>query len=165
MRPDMSTEKTYNITSNSPEDTEKLAARLGASLRGGEVIELVSDLGGGKTTFVRGLARGMGIDDHVASPSFTLSKVYASPTKSLHHFDLYRLTEPGLIAHELHDILGDESIVTVVEWAEAVAHVLPDSRLKISIQNKGENKREISIIYPDSLGYVIESLVSTGNKG
>ncbi len=67
---------TLQIDTTSPEDTLNLAAKIGARLRGGEVIELVSDLGGGKTVFVRGLAKGMGSDDQVASPTFTISREY-----------------------------------------------------------------------------------------
>jgi len=82
---------TLRITSESPEATEQLAEAIGRRLTGGEVIELVSDLGGGKTTFVRGLARGLGSADVVSSPTFTVSKVYKADKLELHHFDFYRL--------------------------------------------------------------------------
>ena len=68
-------QQTCDITSTSIEDTERIAALLGSNLRGGELIELASDLGGGKTTFTRGLVRGGGSDDSVASPTFTISRV------------------------------------------------------------------------------------------
>src|SRR5690349_8475192 len=103
----MSTVETWQIKSSNSENTEQLGRELGARLRGGEVIELASDLGGGKTTFVRGLAVGMGSIDAVSSPSFTISQVYNSDNLSLHHYDFYRLGEPGLMAQELSEVLDD----------------------------------------------------------
>lgn len=138
--------------------TEDLAARLGQRLRGGEVIELVSDLGGGKTTFTRGLAKGFGSDDHVASPTFTVSKVYKAGKKEFHHFDFYRLAEPGIMAHELQDLVGDPEIVVVVEWGEAVQHVLPADRLAVRLERSGEDSREITFDAPENLAYLLEGL-------
>lgn len=146
------------METNSAEETEQLAERLGQNLRGGEVIELVSDLGGGKTTFVRGLARGLGSPDRVASPTFTVSKVYKSGDRELHHFDFYRLADAGVVAHELHDLVGDKQVVIVVEWAEAVRHVLPADRLTIQLKRTGENSRELSLKCPESLIYLMEKL-------
>ncbi len=134
-------------TSNA-EETEAIGEQIGAQLIGGEVIELSSDLGGGKTTFVRGLARGVGSADRVASPTFTISKVYQAPDFAIHHFDFYRLQEAGLIKHELEDVLGDEKVVTVVEWSDVIADVLPEHTIKIDITSNGENRRTIAIDQP-----------------
>jgi tRNA threonylcarbamoyladenosine biosynthesis protein TsaE len=139
-------------------DTERIAAAVGAHLRGGEVIELVSDLGGGKTSFTRGLAHGADSKDRVASPTFTVSKVYSAPTFAIHHFDFYRLADAGLAAHELQDIIHDPEVVIVVEWSDVVAHVLPDDRLKIHIATTGDESRTLTLTYPDSLHYLVESL-------
>jgi tRNA threonylcarbamoyladenosine biosynthesis protein TsaE len=122
------------------------------------VIELVSDLGGGKTTFVRGLARGMGSADKVSSPTFTVSKVYKTGELELHHFDLYRLGQAGLIEYELQDILNDPFVVTVVEWAHVAEHVLPQERLTVDIKPTSEDQREITFHYPSSLAYLVEGL-------
>jgi tRNA threonylcarbamoyladenosine biosynthesis protein TsaE len=155
----MSTVVTWQTSTTSSEDTEQLAEKLGKSLRGGEVVELVSDLGGGKTTFVRGLARGMGSQDRVASPTFTISRVYeAAENREMHHFDFYRLGEAGLIAEELEDILNDPSIVIVVEWANVVHDVLPDDRLTITIEQTGSDKRNVTFSAPESLEYLIEAV-------
>lgn len=154
----MSTDMTWQIESTSSDDTEKLAELLGKKLRGGEVIELVSDLGGGKTTFVRGLAKGMGSTDNVASPSFTISKVYKAGELELHHFDFYRLKEAGEMVHELHDLLDDPKIVVVVEWADVVKHVLPAEHLKVEIKTTGEDDRLLEFSYPKKLSYVMEQL-------
>ncbi|MDZ7744645.1 MAG: tRNA (adenosine(37)-N6)-threonylcarbamoyltransferase complex ATPase subunit type 1 TsaE [Candidatus Saccharibacteria bacterium] len=146
------------VKSHKAQDTEQLAEKIGKQLRGGEIIELSSDLGGGKTTFVRGLARGAGSSDMVASPTFTISKQYDTPSVCIYHYDLYRLDEAGLIAHELDDSLEDESGVVVVEWSEVVAHVLPEKRLKITLDNSGDNSRVITLEYPKQLAYLMEEL-------
>jgi tRNA threonylcarbamoyladenosine biosynthesis protein TsaE len=146
------------VTTHSPTETEALAKRLGKNLRGGEVIELVSDLGGGKTTLVRGLAEGFGSDDKVASPTFTVSKVYKAGKKELHHFDFYRLSDPGILAYELHDLVGDPLAVTVIEWADVAHHVLPEERLTIRLKRTGDEERELSFEYPETLKYLLEGI-------
>lgn len=131
---------------------------MGKALKGGEVIELVSDLGGGKTTFVRGLAHGAGSKDKVGSPTFTISKVYNAPKFDIHHFDFYRLPDPGLVANELAEVLGDEHIVTVIEWADVVSHVLPGNRLHINIRQTPSGARELTFRASEPLAYLLEAL-------
>src|SRR4051794_32756276 len=97
----MSTEPTLQIISESSEATYELGSKIGAGLRGGEVIELVSDMGGGKTTFVRGLARGVGYKGAVSSPSFTVRNEYKANKLTLYHYDFYRLSDPGILREEL----------------------------------------------------------------
>jgi tRNA threonylcarbamoyladenosine biosynthesis protein TsaE len=144
----MSTELTWSVVSRSAEETEALGAKLGSKLRGGEVIELVSDLGGGKTTFVRGLARGMGSEAKVASPTFTLSREYKAGRLTLYHFDFYRLSEPGIMTDELAEIVGDPKAVVVVEWGDIVEYVLPAGKMTISFKVLTENERELTFTYP-----------------
>jgi len=122
------------------------------------VIELASDLGGGKTTFVRGLVRGSGSEDKVASPTFTISKVYAAPHFEIHHFDFYRLVDPGIMADELAELLGDPKIVVIVEWAGVVHHVLPNERLDISISQTPEGVRRLTFQAPTDLLYLVEAV-------
>jgi tRNA threonylcarbamoyladenosine biosynthesis protein TsaE len=154
----MSTDKTWQIVSDSYEITEQLAAKLGANAQGGEIIELISDLGGGKTTFVRGLARGLGSIDHVSSPTFKISNVYRGKDLTLYHYDFYRLPEAGLLAHELHDALEDPKAVIVVEWGEIVRDVLPEKRLTIKMTHINENSRELTFQTPKELEYLLEGL-------
>ena len=123
-------------------------------MRGGEVIELVSDLGGGKTSFVRGLAKGMGSHDAVRSPSFTLSNQYRAGGLTLHHFDFYRLAEPGIMKNELAEVLADPRAVVAVEWGDIVGDVLPAKRLTVHIKATAETVREFNFAYPDSLQYL-----------
>lgn len=151
-------QQTCDITSTSIEDTERIAALLGSNLRGGELIELASDLGGGKTTFTRGLVRGAGSDDSVASPTFTISRVYKTPSFNIHHFDFYRLEDAGLAAYELQDLLDDPTVVVIVEWAGVVDHVLPTDRLTITITSLAETTRLLSCSFPEDLKYAMEGL-------
>lgn len=128
---------------------------VGSKLRGGEVIELVSDMGGGKTALVRGLAAGMGSKDAVHSPSFTLSNVYKSDDLNLYHFDFHRLNDPGIMRDELAEILDDSKNVAAIEWAKIVEDVLPSDRLTIRIKPIGETSRELIFEYPEKLSYLI----------
>ena len=145
---DMNTELTWRTITHNAEETEELGAKLGQKLCGGEVIELVSDVGGGKTTFVRGVARGMGSQDKVASPTFTLSREYKAGKLTLYHCDFYRLSEPGIMTDELAEVVGDPKAVVVVEWANIVEYVLPDDKVTISFKVLAENERELTITYP-----------------
>ena len=146
------------LASKSEQETEQLAARLAENLHGGEVVELVSDLGGGKTTFTRGLAAGLSSKDTVASPTFTISREYGGGRLHIYHFDFYRLGEAGVTADELAEVVGDESAVVVVEWAEVVQHVLPTERLTIRIKASSEHARELYCTYPSSLAYLLKGL-------
>lgn len=152
----MSTEKTWQMHSRSSEDTEALGERIGARLRGGEVIELVSDLGGGKTTFVRGFARGAGSRDRVASPTFAISREYKAPRLTIIHFDFYRLQEAGIVAEELREYVGAPDSVVVVEWGDIVQDVLPANRLTIHLEQNGEKTRDITCHYPDALEHLLQ---------
>lgn len=154
----MSTEGTWQTNSISSEATELLGQLLGRALKGGEVIELVSDLGGGKTTFVRGLAKGAGSKDKVASPTFTISKVYETDGFEIHHFDFYRLHEAGIVADELSEVVGDPRVVVVVEWADVVQHVLPEDHLTIGFTQTPTGDREITFRIPEGLDYLLKAV-------
>lgn len=159
----MSTGVTLHIESTSSSATEEIAAKMGNRLKGGEVIELMSDLGGGKTTFVRGLARGAGSRERVASPTFTISKVYTAPAVDIWHFDFYRLQDAGITAAELQEAASDPRVVTVVEWGEAVQSVLPPERLTVQIKPTGNDSRQLIITCPDSLQYLIQDYADSND--
>ena len=142
----------------SADATETVGHNIGASLRGGEVIELISDLGGGKTTLTRGIVRGAGSQDHVSSPTFTISNLYESKDFTIHHFDFYRLGEAGLMEHELEDIIGSTDSVVIVEWSDVVAHVLPDDRLTINFGTDGEDGRTLDLEFTEKLEYLVDKL-------
>lgn len=140
-----------------PNHTLRLAEKIGRRVRGGEVIELISDLGGGKTTFVRGLARGMGSRDVVRSPTFTLGNEYRTKDLSLHHLDFYRLPEPGIMQNELAEILADDKAVVAVEWGAIVNDILPSDRLTVTIKATGPESRELTFEFPDRLEHLMKN--------
>ena len=155
---DMNTDLKLQIRSTDSVVTETLGANIGSHLRGGEVIELTSDLGGGKTTFTRGLVRGAGSDDHVSSPTFTVSKIYQANSLQMHHFDLYRLQEAGIMAHEIVELQQDPENVLILEWAGVAEEVLPKERLIVSFDTIGESERDIIITYPETLSYLVKDI-------
>ena len=128
------------------QETRALGKKIGLLLVGGEVIELIGDVGAGKTTFVKGLAVGLGIDEDVQSPSFTISRVYdARDGLLLSHYDFYRLSDAGIMADELIETTQDPTTVTVIEWADIVDGVLPERRLRIIFSSPTENTRELQL--------------------
>lgn len=119
-------------------------ARLGALLRGGEIIELIGDVGAGKTTLTKGIASGLGVDEDVQSPSFTISRVYDTPKGiQLAHYDFYRLQDAGIMADELHETVHSPDTVTIIEWAAIVEGVLPADRLSVHITSISEHGRKV----------------------
>lgn len=110
------------------------------------VIELTGDLGAGKTLLVRGLARGLGIKDTVASPTFTISRIYQIPGGGeLHHFDFYRLNDADIVNRELAEAAGDQQAIVAIEWAEHAGDVLPPDRLVVALSADGEEGRRIKL--------------------
>ena len=109
------------------------------------VIELIGDVGAGKTTFVRGFAKGLGIKQKITSPSFTISKSYALPDgRTLTHYDFYRLSDPGLMANDLQEKIHDHHII-IIEWGNSVKNLLPENRIVITISKNDDGSREIDI--------------------
>jgi tRNA threonylcarbamoyladenosine biosynthesis protein TsaE len=149
---------TWQTESTSSAHTEQLAALLGANLRGSETIELISDLGGGKTTFARGLVRGAGSLEKVGSPTFTISREYRTPKWTIYHFDFYRLNQAGIVAQELAEVVQDPQAVVVVEWGDIVHDVLPADRLAIRFQQTAEDTRLLTFEYPKSLAYLLQGI-------
>lgn len=108
------------------------------------VIELIGDVGVGKTTFTRGLANGLQIEKPITSPSFTIAKSYALPNGgTFTHYDFYRLPEPGLMIEDLEENLKNPNNIIVIEWGESVANLLPENHFKISISYNDDGTREI----------------------
>jgi len=108
-------------------------------------IELLGDVGAGKTTFTRGLAKGLGVKGEISSPSFTISKSYRGEKADLVHYDFYRLSDPGLMSEDLAESVSDPNAITVVEWAQSTEDVLPENRKVITIKYIDENTREVTV--------------------
>ncbi len=116
------------------------------NLKTPQIIELIGDVGAGKTTFVRGLAEGLKIKEPITSPSFTISKSYALPTGGhLVHYDFYRLNDPGLMTEDLSENLNNSNNIVIIEWGNSIANILPKDRLKIKI-GYTDNGRNIEVI-------------------
>ncbi len=132
--------------SKTENDTNQLAAKIAKKLKGGEIIALEGDLGAGKTTFVKGLARAFGIKQHVTSPTFVLMKVYAmghkpSAISQLVHVDCYRLDEPQELFYlGLEEYLNKPDSLVVIEWADKIKDYLNKFKkiiwIKIQIKNQ-----------------------------
>ena len=127
---------------------------LGHNLIGGEVIELKSDLGGGKTTLVKAIVGGTDSSDNVSSPSFGLINEYSTSNFKIYHMDFYRIADPGIMEQEVKELIEDKSNVIIIEWADSIADFLPEQRLVINIKVESENTRLLSIKYSRELAYL-----------
>jgi tRNA threonylcarbamoyladenosine biosynthesis protein TsaE len=129
------------LESASPEETERIAARLAAGLGAGDVILVQGELGSGKTTFVRGAARALGVEGPVTSPTYTIGHRYTGRV-DVSHLDLYRFE--GMSHAEWGDLEEYfENAVVFVEWPQAGAGFLPPERARVSLQHLGETRRLI----------------------
>lgn len=130
--------------STSPEATVALGRALGAGLFPGAVVALVGELGGGKTTLVRGLAAGLGVRDAVTSPSFTLMHEYEGPVP-LFHFDAWMAgRETGFLEDGGADYLGGDG-VAVVEWADRIEALLPRPYLRVTLAHRSPAERRLEL--------------------
>ncbi|MCL5411529.1 MAG: tRNA (adenosine(37)-N6)-threonylcarbamoyltransferase complex ATPase subunit type 1 TsaE [Patescibacteria group bacterium] len=135
--------------SHSAEETKKFAQEFAQKLQGGEVIALIGNLGGGKTTFTQGLAEGLGIKQRVLSPTFVLMRSYpfkkGGKSLTLYHLDLYRLEKSKEAkALGLEEIWSDPKNVVLIEWAEKIKSLLPEKTIEIRFEYLEENERKIS---------------------
>ena len=132
------------IYTKSKAETEQAGAELARTLPDGAVVALYGDLGAGKTAFVRGMARGMGISARVSSPTFTIVNEYLG-ARELYHFDMYRLAS----SDELFDIGWEDYLrrggVCAVEWSENVADAFEGDEITVRIEKLGDEERKITI--------------------
>lgn len=138
------------ITSTSFEQTMQIAEKIGQGIKFPCVISLKGDLGAGKTTFTKGLAKGLNITEDITSPTFTIMNEYNSSPFNLYHFDMYRLADMeeaiNLGFEEYFDLKLLKGVV-VVEWAENVEGLLPIKITEIELVKTGEESRDIIIEY------------------
>ena len=136
------------IETRSPEMTYRLGEAIGRQVKPGDIICLNGDLGVGKTVFTQGLALGLGIDEPVCSPTFTIVQVYDEGRMPFYHFDVYRIgdiEEMDEIGYEDY-FYGDG--LTMIEWANLIEEILPSKRKEITIEKdleKGFDYRRITI--------------------
>jgi tRNA threonylcarbamoyladenosine biosynthesis protein TsaE len=137
------------VESSSPEETEGLAARLAAVLEPGDVVTVAGELGSGKTTFVRGACRALGVDDRVTSPTFTIGHRYHG-TVDVSHLDLYRFT--GVSSAEWGDLEPYfEDAVVFVEWPEAAGEDIGPVRAAVRLRHSTPTRRLIDLRAENSL--------------
>ena len=145
------------IISKNQEETMNLAAEIAKKLHGGEVLALTGELGGGKTTFTKGLAEALKVEESITSPTFVMLKVYNAilpPTNlqgsfkkvKLIHIDAYRTeTIEDIKSVGIEDYLNRDDVVMVIEWAEKIREILPKDTIDITFKFIDENIREITI--------------------
>jgi len=148
--------KTKKITTE--EDLILFGEKLGKNLRAPKVIELIGDVGAGKTTLTKGIARGLGVKEEITSPTFTISKRYfyeidhdeknnsveqKSPS-TLVHYDFYRLDDPGIMIDDFEENLQDKNTIIIIEWGDSIQDFLPEeNHLKFEIKINDDGTREI----------------------
>ena len=136
------------IESNSPEETLRVGKELGERAYAGQVFTLTGDLGVGKTVFTQGLAKGLGIDEPVNSPTFTIVQEYDGGRLPFYHFDVYRIGD----IEEMEEVGFDDYVmgegVSLIEWADLIREILPDKRTEILIEKnleRGFDYRRITV--------------------
>jgi len=133
------------VVSNSPLETERIAANLSCGFVGGECIALEGELGAGKTRFVRGLLMGLGGDAReVSSPTFVLLNIYTTGRLPVYHIDAYRIGSDDLENLGFAELLQQGAIV-VIEWASKVRSLLPAGRVEVTIAHVAQEQREICV--------------------
>lgn len=149
-----------NFNVKNIEETTRLGFNIGKLLKSGDIVCLTGDLGTGKTHITKGIAKGLDIDEHITSPTFTIVNEYDSDRLKLYHFDVYRVSDPD----EIYAIGFDDYIfsdgVSIIEWANYIEEILPDEYLHILIEkdlSKGEDYRNITITpYGERYNYIKE---------
>jgi tRNA threonylcarbamoyladenosine biosynthesis protein TsaE len=145
------------LPSSSPEETERIAAAIARELAPNDVVTVAGELGAGKTTFVRGAARALGITGPVTSPTYTIGNRYTGDP-DVSHLDLYRFE--GMSAPEWGDLerYFDDAVV-FVEWPEAAAGWLPEPRIRVRLRHQGAVHRLVAL---ENLEKALEIRLSTG---
>lgn len=141
-------EEILNLDSNSEKDTFELGKKIGKEAKPGAVYTLIGDLGVGKTVFTQGVAKGLGIDDIISSPTFTIVQVYEEGRMPFYHFDVYRIGDES----EMDEIGYEEYVygegISLIEWANLIEGILPDEYIEIEIKkdlSKGFDYRNITM--------------------
>lgn len=139
------------VETNSPEETFDLGRRMGADAKPGQIYTLNGDLGAGKTIFTKGMAAGLGIEEPVSSPTFTIVQEYSGGRLPLYHFDVYRIGEP----EEMEEIGYDDYFfgegVCLIEWAELIRELLPERVVSVSIEKDLEKGFDYRLIHIEGM--------------
>lgn len=131
--------------SKSEKDTEKFAYDFAKTLKGDEIILLEGDLGAGKTTFTKSLAKALGIKEHITSPTFTLVNEYHSGKYPLFHFDMYRLEDESEAIELGLDEYFNKKAISIIEWPMRIKDLLPQNHMLITIEKIDDNSRKFTV--------------------
>ena len=150
----------YKYTSRSENDTMELAENIESEKFSGMVICLDGELGSGKTVFVKGFAKSLGISENITSPTFNIVKEYENGEMKLNHMDVYRLEESDSASTIAFNDYFNSDSVTIIEWSEMIKDKLPDERLEIKFKVIDENTRVLVLQpfgqkYEDLVNYVL----------
>ncbi len=127
-----------------PKETKELGFNFAKTLEKGQVVCLYGDLGSGKTTFVQGIAVGLGIKNRIISPTFVIVRSYESGVMSFYHIDLYRTeSEKDIEVLGIEEIINNPQNIAVIEWAEKMKSLIPEKRIDIKFSYKKNNTRKI----------------------
>lgn len=147
------------LETHSQEETYNIALKLANTLTGGEVITLDGDLGAGKTVFSKGIAKGLGIEEPVTSPTFIIMQEYLEGRIPLYHFDVYRIEDP----FELEAIGGDEYLrgdgVCLVEWSVQIEDLIPEDAIRININRDPDKGFDYRIMTIEGLKPEVEEML------
>jgi tRNA threonylcarbamoyladenosine biosynthesis protein TsaE len=139
--------KKIHVTCASDIETMLVGQKIGEILKPHDLVEITGDIGAGKTTLVKGMAKGIESDQLATSPTFTISQTYKGRIK-LHHMDLYRLDEPELMDYQIQEALDEPDSAVVIEWSQIIEYVLPRERYKVEINVNVDESRSIIIDPP-----------------
>ncbi len=127
------------LESNSEQETFQIGKQIGENARPGEIFALLGDLGVGKTVFTKGLAEGLGIEENISSPTFTIVQIYEEGRVPFYHFDVYRIGD----VEEMDEIGYEDCFygqgVTLVEWANLIVEIMPENTKWITIEKNLKN--------------------------
>ena len=154
--------KSCTLCTSSCLETQALAAKFARSLRGGEIVFLRGPIGAGKTVFVKGIARALGLKSSPTSASFSLMKEYKNKRFRLFHIDLFRLEENEVLNLGFEEMLEDEKAIILAEWPDPIGHLLPQDRLEMNFVLQERDRRLIEAVsYGPQADRQLEALCST----
>ncbi|HWY79122.1 MAG TPA: tRNA (adenosine(37)-N6)-threonylcarbamoyltransferase complex ATPase subunit type 1 TsaE [Candidatus Sulfotelmatobacter sp.] len=141
------------IITTSFQKTQEFGESFAHDLKGGEVLALYGDLGSGKTTFMQGLAKGLGITRSIISPTFIIMRTYEMKSnikdtgvRTLYHLDLYRIEEESqAIDLGLEELMGNPENIVAIEWPDKIENILPEKRINLFFEYLGDDKRQIRV--------------------
>jgi tRNA threonylcarbamoyladenosine biosynthesis protein TsaE len=133
-----------NFVTNTVDETIDIGIKIGKALRPGDIVCLDGDLGSGKTHLTKGIALGLGISDHITSPTFNIVNEYEGRLK-FYHFDVYRVNDPDEIAAIGFDEYIFSDAASVIEWSDYIRELIPEEHIQIIIKKESETRRNISV--------------------